>query len=374
MKIDDVSYNLIRLALYTDKVLPGSVSELWIDEGVEKEIRDSLDRVDAGDLISKLKQQTRDLEAGDRQDYLLEMVSSLEYQLQQKEGSLAEYYESCFGFRLERISEDELGELETTIVDLEKKTGKGRFEIFEERKVEPDKLIEKYILLLDSTKKSVPEYLTSIEDSEFKHELVQNEPWSAFNTHYAPFKSKLSINSDIPLTSFDLFQLSLHEAWGGHHSELSLKDKLLINEGRGEHGIVIVNSPQVYISEGIAEGMFEILGFRGNLDDEEMLLWFLTRYMFALQNLVAHMYFDDKMNKDEIEAEIEKYDIGKKGREAVINFSTDKMFGRYSAVYYSAYSLITDLHEKAGDKESFIKHLFTQPCTPKLLRVNFLNN
>lgn len=248
--------------------------------------------------------------------------------------------------------------------------GKSRFNVFREKKVAVPDLLKVYKAYLQETKKIVPPFLVDIPKSEFKLELVSKKPWSAFNTHYAPFKSKLSINQDIPLNTHDLRHLSQHEAWGGHHSELSLKDELLTQKGRGEHGLVIVYSPQVFVSEAIAESMFDILGIKSRLDDGELLLWNYNRYIFALYNLVTFRYFDDNLSKQSIARELETYDIGQEGRKVVLNFSTDKSYGKYATIYYTAYNFMMALYNQTTNKDDFIHHVFNQPCTPSMREKN----
>jgi hypothetical protein len=370
--IDAVSSNILVLAQYLNKIKLGSVSEIWIDKNDLEKVNLKVSEItDTKDLISETLEKIEQINDTDRKTYLQEILSSLEFQLSDKKASLGDYFEKCYGHRIKRVTDSELNTIETEIQNLETKISKDRFQVHQEHKVKESNLISKYKQILDNTKQKIPNFLTQIEGSQFTFEVVNNKPWVAFNSHLAPFTSKLSLNADSGLTDLDLLKFSQHEAWGGHHSELSLKDTLLTEQGRGEHGIVIVNSPQVFVSEGIAEGLFRAFGLFDQLSDEQQLLWFYTRKLLALHNLAAHYYFDDGKEKEEISTLLERYNVGKNGIKVVVDFSTDDAFGRYSAVYYSASTFIDNLYNQTKDKEAFLKFIFTQPCTPTLLKEKF---
>jgi len=122
----------------------------------------------------------------------------------------------------------------------------------------------------------------------------------------------------------------------------------------------------------LAEAMYDVLGLKDSISDEELLIWHYNHYLFALNNYFAFRYFDDHINKDQVENELDKFNVGKVGRKAIFDFSTDPIFGRYSAVYYSARDFILNIFNRTENKELLIKHLFTQPCTPTTLNLLFV--
>jgi hypothetical protein len=168
-----------------------------------------------------------------------------------------------------------------------------------------------------------------------------------------------------------LYRLAFHEAYGGHHSELSHKDNLLINENRGEHGIIISFSPQTFVSEAIAEGIYVLLNGLDQSSDEQLIGWNYDRLIFALYNLATHLHFDDGLDRTEINNRLKKYGVTDKTRENILNFSLDPLFGKYAPVYYTAFNFLSELYSKTDSKDKLIKTLFTKPCTPKLLQQEF---
>jgi hypothetical protein len=224
---------------------------------------------------------------------------------------------------------------------------------------------------IKKVKKKIPQSILKFTDEGFIVELTSGKPWSAFNTHLAPFKSKLTLNIDISFNALDLYRLASHEAYGGHHSELSNKDNLLVREQKGEHGLVITLSPQVFISEGIAECMYVLFEILDKVNEEQMLAWHYDRLIFALQNLATFMFFDDDLTKEAIDGVFKKYIISDESRKGILNFSTDPLFGKYAPIYYSAFNFVEDLYLKTTKKDELINTLFTQPCTPNLLIEEF---
>ena len=82
---------------------------------------------------------------------------------------------------------------------------------------------------------------------------MRDEPWLAFCHYLGDFRSRISVNVDLPMSAFELLRLTLHETYPGHHAERCCKEHLLVR-GRGllEETLVLVPTPQSLVSEGIA--------------------------------------------------------------------------------------------------------------------------
>jgi hypothetical protein len=100
------------------------------------------------------------------------------------------------------------------------------------------------------------------EDVEF--ELVTGKPWSGFNTYLGGLRSKVSVNTDLPVLSLSLGHLVAHEAYPGHHTEHCRKEVGLVRRRRWlEETIFLVGTPQCLIAEGLADlGLEVVLGRR----------------------------------------------------------------------------------------------------------------
>ena len=84
--------------------------------------------------------------------------------------------------------------------------------------------------------------------------MVQNEPWAAYNWYDGDLASRVEVNTDLPTRAQQLLLTLAHETFPGHHIEHSWKEQRLYRErgyGRGER--MLINTPESYISEGLAE-------------------------------------------------------------------------------------------------------------------------
>lgn len=92
-------------------------------------------------------------------------------------------------------------------------------------------------------------------------ELVENEPWAGFNYYLGGRRSRVVINTDLPVYVHAVAGLVAHEVYPGHHAEHSWKEAVLVDgEGRLEETIQLTGTPQAIISEGIATLAPEIVG------------------------------------------------------------------------------------------------------------------
>jgi hypothetical protein len=91
-------------------------------------------------------------------------------------------------------------------------------------------------------------------------EYVSDEPWTAFNYYQGGLRSRIAVNTDIPMTPDILVTLVTHEAYPGHHTEHSWKEQIHVREGGHlEESALMVGTPSSLIGEGIAELGSEIL-------------------------------------------------------------------------------------------------------------------
>ena len=84
--------------------------------------------------------------------------------------------------------------------------------------------------------------------------LVTRQPWAAYNWYDGGRRSRIDVNTDLPVRAPDLVDLVAHEAYPGHHLEHAWKEADLVDgEGRLETSILLINTPECLISEGLAD-------------------------------------------------------------------------------------------------------------------------
>lgn len=269
-----------------------------------------------------------------------------------------------------------MDKLRQTILDFSSVNNLDSIEIAKKDRVESEKIKEQCLKYTKKLKTAVSKIIDLPKKEQFSLELINNKPWSAFNTHIAPYQSKIAINTDFSITNMKLKLLMSHEIYAGHHSELSIKDRYLVDYSRGEHGIANNFSPQSFISEGIAE--CSMLFF--NLFDLKEPITNLSFMLNDLGNMVSNnaaFYFGQNgWTKDQIYSYRKKIENGLVEEKDVINavrFDTDPIYSRYSPWYYQAKQLIMSSFGRAKNKTKFIQDLFNLPLTPNYFKLEKYN-
>jgi hypothetical protein len=92
------------------------------------------------------------------------------------------------------------------------------------------------------------------EGEELLISLVTNQPWSGYNWFDGGRRSRVDINLDLPRRAAELVDTVAHETYPGHHLEHGWKEADLVDRaGRLESSILLINTPECLISEGLAD-------------------------------------------------------------------------------------------------------------------------
>ncbi len=83
--------------------------------------------------------------------------------------------------------------------------------------------------------------------------LVRDQPWSGYNWYDGGYRSRVDLNLDLPIRLPNLVGTVAHETYPGHHLEHATKEEVLVEQlGRLEASILLINTPECLISEGLA--------------------------------------------------------------------------------------------------------------------------
>ncbi len=370
MQPDEASLKIIRLALFLNNLVKGSVSSIWIDKKVLKEVTDKMPKkLDMEEETFEINSKITLLMDQRRKSYLNALLQSLVYQIKLAKGeidfNLNEFSKQCYGVNIDRAHDIELRRLEVKLSEAEDKLRMTRFEVIKEDSVPKRSVVKLFQAKLDSTRSKLDSQFPLPAGESMIVTGISRKPWSAFNRHSGAFTSELQINTDVNHTETDLLRLAGHEGYGGHHTELSLKDKLLL-EGRGEHGLVITFSPQTFISEALAETSATVFDLLPHNRKTQMLIDY-DRLTDALLNLVAFWFFQDEVDKKEIKGRLEQYKLADETRDMILNFATDEFWGKYALVYYPAYDFLLNFYNRTEDKHGFLSEIYNLPTTPEMI-------
>jgi hypothetical protein len=92
------------------------------------------------------------------------------------------------------------------------------------------------------------------DGEDLRVSLVHDQPWGAYNWFHGGRRSRIDVNTDLPVRAPSLPGLVAHEAYPGHHLEHASKEAELVDrQGRLESSILLINTPECLISEGLGD-------------------------------------------------------------------------------------------------------------------------
>jgi hypothetical protein len=84
--------------------------------------------------------------------------------------------------------------------------------------------------------------------------LVTGQPWSGYNWFDGGGRSRVHLNTDLPIRAPELVITVAHETYPGHHLEHAWKEAdLVVRHALLEASILLINTPECPISEGLAD-------------------------------------------------------------------------------------------------------------------------
>jgi hypothetical protein len=177
--------------------------------------------------------------------------------------SYADEVEACYGVRPSRVPEDEILAAHRQLEAVVPGTGPLSDRLIawrESHAVSPELLGSAIASLAEDLRERTQRAFGLPDGESVEFELVKNQPWSGFNYYLGNLKSRVAINTDLPVLSTSLAHLVAHEAYPGHHTEHSRKEVGLVRRRHCyEESIFLVGTPQCLLAEGLADLGLEIV-------------------------------------------------------------------------------------------------------------------
>jgi hypothetical protein len=213
-------------------------------------------------------------------------------------------------------------------------------------------------------------------------ELVTDKPWSGFNYYAGGLRSRVAINTDLPVLSLQLPHLVAHEAYPGHHTEHCRKEVGLVRQAHHvEETIFLVGTPQCLLAEGLADlGLEALLGTEPEAQVSEHFRAHGIQYdadavravreaseaLGAVRQNAALLLHEDGRSPDDVTAYVQRWGLLPKARaEKAVEFLTDPTWRAYISCYVEGHPLCRDF--VAGDPARF-ERLLTEQLLPDDLR------
>lgn len=169
----------------------------------------------------------------------------------------------CYGVRVGLVPEEVFSQAHKRIDEVLPGTGDlaGRYVAWREKQaVSPDVLGRAVQSLAEDFRERTDRSFGLPEGERVEFELVTGKPWSGFNYYLGGLRSRVAINTDLPVLSTHLGPLVAHEAYPGHHTEHTRKEVGLVRQrSQLEETIFLVGTPQCLLAEGLADLGIEVI-------------------------------------------------------------------------------------------------------------------
>jgi len=118
----------------------------------------------------------------------------------------------------------------------------------------PAELVEQAVLDAAAELRRLTREAIGLPDGEeFELELVTGERWLGYARYLGGLRTRIQVNTDLPLPASNLVPVTSHEIYGGHHTHRVWQETELVRgQGQLERTLDVLWSPEAVISEGVA--------------------------------------------------------------------------------------------------------------------------
>lgn len=260
--LDALGTEYLTLSLEIERLFPGFVDAYMGPDALRARANSGL-APDPKALLDRAERLLTDVRISDydenRKEFLRAQVTGIVTTCRKLAGEELDYLEEvrgCFDIEVAPVPD---AALDGALADLELVLpGDGpvreRMIAFREQFVVDRPTAARLIdLILTETRFRTERFVDLPAGESVEIAFVSDRPWGGYNWYLGNGKSRVDINTDLPIHAHTLRELIAHEAYPGHHTEHALKDLTLYRgQGYGEHAIQLINTPECVISEGIA--------------------------------------------------------------------------------------------------------------------------
>jgi len=226
--------------------------------------------ISSNNLLNKLDLQGYDIK---RERYIEKMLIAMRTSIELLNGieiSIEDQFLKLYDVALQPANESELKNFKREYEEAYSGTGslEERIEKLRlKRRVPEEKVYEFFNRALKITEKRTKELFINLlpKNEQIFLDLTQEKnndkiKWTCYEWYLGNYHSRIEINPKFNMYWTALLLYSAHEGYPGHHTEFSVKERILYRElNQFEHSILLLNSPKLIISEGIADFALNVL-------------------------------------------------------------------------------------------------------------------
>jgi hypothetical protein len=373
----------VELALRLGRHVDGLVDAYYGDPAVKERI-DAEPLREPAVLVAEAVRLLDELEGDDRRTRWLRAqlvgLETVARKLAGEEFAFADEVERCYGVRPRRTPEAEIDAAHSGLDAALPGTGSlaERYQHWREAQTVPaDRLGAVLSDIVEELRERTRELVGLPEGESYELQLVTDEPWSAYNYYGGDLRSRIAVNTDVPMATNLLTELMAHELYPGHQTEHAWKEQLLLRDGaQTEASILLIGTPESLIAEGIAGLATEMV-----LEDEDAFAaGVLARHGIAYDaglaravravrrplarvsdNAAMMIYEDGAKESEALDYLKDRALMSDRRATQAMKFITDPIWRSYVTTYEDGYELCKTW--VAGDPQRF-KRLLTEQLTP----------
>jgi hypothetical protein len=273
--MDDIARSYLELALSLDRHVEGFVDAYFGPPEIKAEVHAGPPRP-LGELASHAARLLAAVASGDippqRQEYLGAQVRAMQVVIDKAAGRDLDFQtevERTFDITPTLVDDGIFAAAHADMDRVLPGSGDLRDRLDDWKKQQelpPDRVLPVFELALAETRRRTLDHFDLPAGEDLSMQVVKDQPWSAYNWYLGDYRSRIDLNTDLPLRASSAVPLLAHEAYAGHHTEHAVKEqKLYREEGRAEHAVQLLLAPECVLSEGIADSARHIL-----FEDEEL--------------------------------------------------------------------------------------------------------
>ncbi len=260
---DPIAEEYLLLGLRLDQRIPGLVdgyfgpAELKARVDMEQLRAPVRLREDAAALTARIGTEVADPA---RRDWLLAQVRALAAHAQALDGEPLPYTDHvavCLGFEPPRHDDDRFREALAAMDALLPGDGprNERLEAWDRRlEIPVDRLPGVIDWMVERFRDRARRDFGLPDGEDLRVSIVTGQPWSGYNWYDGGRRSRVDVNTDLPVRAPEFVHMIAHETYPGHHLEHAWKEADLVDEAaRLEASMPLINTPECPISEGLAE-------------------------------------------------------------------------------------------------------------------------
>lgn len=391
--MDAVSLAYLRLAFHIDRHVPGFIDAYFgpPEPKAQAEAEGSLPPARLRREAEALEREIKAIPAMTelRREWLLKQITAMIATLRRLEGEAIAFEEELrlvYDIHPTWTPEREFDEALRVIADMlpGQQPLADRLEAWNARfDVPRDRILPLMSFCRDEAQRRTRQLVRLPAGESIELQLVENQPWSAYNWYLGGYRSRVEINTDLPVRANAMPMLMIHEGYPGHHTEHAIKEQRLYHEqGWGETCIQLINAPECVISEGIADLAWQIIfseqdlktwlrhefyplaGIDPALVTQDRAIALARRKLSAVSGNAAFLLHRDGTDEQTVVNYIQRYSACTEQRaRQSYRFISNPLFRSYVFNYHYGRELLSKYVE-AGDPVVRFQTVLEQPLTP----------